>query len=48
MKEKNILALMYDFYNDHTLRGQNDDIGYYIEQIKKDSPPRSEGNPFCF
>ena len=35
MSEKNILALMYDFYNDHTLRGQNDDIGYYIEQIKK-------------
>lgn len=35
MDEKKILALMYDFYNEHILRGQNNDINYYIEQIKK-------------
>ena len=35
MNEKSLLALMYDFYNLHTLKGQNDDIDYYINQIKK-------------
>lgn len=34
MNEKSLLALMYDFYNSHTLKGQNDDISYYINQIK--------------
>ena len=34
MSEKSLLALMYDFYNSHTLKGQNDDINYYINQIK--------------
>ena len=34
MNEKSLLALMYDFYNSHTLKGQNDDINYYINQIK--------------
>lgn len=29
-----MLAYMYDFYNLHMLRGQNDDIEYYKEQIK--------------
>lgn len=35
MTEKYLLALMYDFYNKHTLKGQNNDINYYINQIKK-------------
>lgn len=35
MSDKYLKALMYDFYNQHTLRGQNDDIAYYIKQIKK-------------
>lgn len=35
MNDKSLLALMYDFYNLHTLKGQNDDIDYYINQIKK-------------
>ncbi len=35
MNKKNILALMYDFYNLHMLKAQNDDIDYYINQIKK-------------
>jgi len=35
MDEKNLLALMYDFYNKHSLHAQNDDINYYINQIKK-------------
>lgn len=35
MSRQKILALMYDFYNENTLKGQNDDIPYYIEQIKK-------------
>ena len=35
MDKKKILALMYDFYNEHVLKGQNDDIEYYINQIKK-------------
>lgn len=30
-----LLALMYDFYNQHTLKEQNKDIDYYIKQIKK-------------
>lgn len=34
MDKKSLLALMYDFYNFHTLKGQNDDINYYINQIK--------------
>lgn len=34
MDKKSLLALMYDFYNSHTLKGQNDDINYYINQIK--------------
>ena len=34
MSEKCLLAVMYDFYNSHTLKGQNDDINYYINQIK--------------
>lgn len=35
MNEKRLLASMYDFYNSHMLKGQNDDINYYINQIKK-------------
>ena len=35
MNEKRMLALMYDFYNLHTLKRQNDDIDYYINQIKE-------------
>ena len=35
MNEKSLLALMYDFYNSHTLKGQNDDINYYINVIKE-------------
>ena len=35
MSEKEVLALMYDFYNDQVLDGQNKDIPYYIKQIKK-------------
>lgn len=35
MNDKYLLAIMYDFYNSNTLRGQNDDIGYYIKQIEK-------------
>lgn len=35
MNEKKLLALMYDFYNLHMLKGQNDDIDYYIKQIKE-------------
>lgn len=34
MNDNELLALMYDFYNDCTLRGQNDDINYYIKQIE--------------
>ena len=34
MDSKKMLAYMYDFYNLHTLKGQNDDIKYYKEQIK--------------
>lgn len=34
MDKKSLLALMYDFYNSHTLKGQNEDINYYISQIK--------------
>lgn len=26
---------MYDFYNSHILKGQNDDIIYYLNQIEK-------------
>lgn len=37
MSEKSLLALMYDFYNLHTLKGQNDDINYYINQIKENN-----------
>ena len=33
MDNKRILAIMYDFYNAHTLNGQNKDIDYYIKQI---------------
>ncbi len=35
MTDLDLLALMYDFYNKHELHGQNDDINYYIKQIKK-------------
>ena len=35
MNDNYLLALMYDFYNYNTLRGQNDDIPYYIKQIDK-------------
>lgn len=35
MSDKKILAIMYDFYNQHILRDQNQDIDYYIKQIKK-------------
>lgn len=35
MTDKKLLAIMYDFYNQHTLRDQNRDIDYYIKQIKK-------------
>ena len=34
MNDKEILALMYDFYNEHTLKTQNDDIDYYKSIIK--------------
>jgi len=33
MDDKYLLALMYDFYNKNILKGQNDDISYYIKQI---------------
>ncbi len=35
MDEKRMLAIMYDFYNMHVLRGQNKDINYYINQLDK-------------
>lgn len=35
MKDNELLAIMYDFYNEHTLKTQNDDINYY-ESIVKD------------
>ena len=35
MNDNYLLALMYEFYNYNTLRGQNDDIPYYIKQIDK-------------
>lgn len=34
MNDKELLALMYDFYNEHTLKMQNDDINYYKTIIK--------------
>lgn len=37
MDEKRLLALMYDFYNLHTLKGQNDDINYYLRQIDENN-----------
>ena len=37
MNEKSLLALMYDFYNSHTLKGQNDDINYYLHQIEENN-----------
>lgn len=37
MNNKSLLALMYDFYNSHTLKGQNDDINYYLNQIEKNN-----------
>ena len=40
MTDKELLAIMYDFYNQHTLRDQNRDIDYYIKQIKKYSVER--------
>lgn len=40
MTDKELLAIMYDFYNQHTLRDQNRDIDYYIKQIKKYSAER--------
>jgi len=38
MRKNKALAYMYDFYNTHTLLGQNDDIQYYINKIKKYKP----------
>lgn len=35
MNDNELLALMYDFYNRHTLKDQNKDIDYYINQIKE-------------
>ena len=35
MNNKKMLGYMYDFYNEHVLRGQNDDINYYKNQMKK-------------
>lgn len=35
MNNSRELAYMYDFYNDNQLIDQNDDINYYIQQIKK-------------
>ena len=35
MNDNYLLALMYDFYNYNVLKGQNDDIPYYINQIEK-------------
>ena len=40
MTDKKLLAIMYDFYNQYTLRDQNRDIDYYIKQIKKYSVER--------
>lgn len=40
MNDKRLLAIMYDFYNQHTLRDQNRDINYYINQIQKYSAER--------
>ena len=37
MDERRLLALMYDFYNLHTLKGQNDDINYYLRQIDENN-----------
>lgn len=37
MNDSDLLALMYDFYNNHLLKGQNDDINYYINFIKENS-----------
>lgn len=37
MDKNKLLALMYDFYNSHTLISQNDDISYYINQIKENN-----------
>lgn len=34
MTNKKMLAYMYDFYNLHMLRGQNDDIFYFKKQIE--------------
>lgn len=35
MTDQQLLALMYDFYNKYTLRDQNKDIDYYINQFNK-------------
>lgn len=35
MTDEELLALMYDFYNEHVLRDQNDDIEYYLKQIEE-------------
>lgn len=35
MRKNDYLPIMYDFYNENVLKGQNDDIDYYIKQIKK-------------
>lgn len=34
-------ALMYDFYNEHLLKGQNDDIKYYQQCINKYKPTKT-------
>ena len=38
MSDKELLAFMYDFYNENTLINQNDDIKYYEEYIKFYNP----------
>lgn len=37
MNNSKDLAYMYDFYNENQLIGQNDDIKYYIQQVKQNN-----------
>lgn len=38
MEKGEILAYCYDYYNDHVLRDQNDDIAYYKTVLKSEQP----------
>lgn len=40
MKREVVLAFCYDFYNDHLLKDQNDDISYYKNLISKYLPKK--------